>query len=280
MTPEIASELSRESGALEVARAYVVDSPDMAQLANEELRAIKVRIERVKQMKAGFVLPAKQIVSHAEALFDPPLEALAGAEVYLKEQLAGFRALEDRRAAEALRKRQEEERAARQEAERKAAAERARTEEIAREERKRAAELEAQRAAAEAEGNRKAAAKLAGEAAAAEERAKAAIENGEAKATQLELSASAALTTTEVPEPTVLDGFSMRDNWGAEIPPEYNEDQAKELVVAAIGAGRRDLLALVKLDMPSANKLAKALKGGFNVPGLRAVNRPVAASRK
>jgi hypothetical protein len=48
-------------------------------------------------------------------------------------------------------------------------------------------------------------------------------------------------------------------------------------IATAIAGGRTDLLALFKLDMSAANRLAKAQKKGMKVPGLQAVNRPVAA---
>jgi hypothetical protein len=110
MTPELASELSRETGALEVARAYVVDCSELAVAANNELKACKARTTRLKELKAGFVAPAKQIIANAEALFDPAIEANVAAEAYLKNQLTEFKALEDRRAEEARRARAEEER--------------------------------------------------------------------------------------------------------------------------------------------------------------------------
>lgn len=278
MTPELAGELQRETGALEVAQAYVVDSPQMAVAANDELKLIKARIVRLKELKAGFVAPAKQIIANAEALFDPPLTALSEGEKYLKLQLTQFTEAEERRAEEARRARETEERRLRQDAERKAASERARAEEVAREERRKAAEAEAVRVKAEAEGNAKAAARAAADAAAAEARANASIENGAAKALQLELSASAAPTTIVVPESTKLEGFSTRDNWTAELDSGLTEDHAKLMIVGAIAGGRHDLAPLLKLDMPAANKLAKALKKSMHAPGLRAVNRPVAAS--
>lgn len=279
MTPELAGELTRETGALEVAHAYVVDSPEMAKAANDELKLVKARIVRLKELKAGFIEPALTIRRNAEALFDPAIDANVASEKWLKDQLTGFTAQQQRLADEARRAREAEERAARQEGERKAAAERARSEEVAREERRRAAEAEAARAKAEAEGNRKAAAKAAAEAAAAEERAKASLENGEAKARTMELEGSAAPTTIVVPEPMKLDGFSTRDNWCAELKEGFDDEAVKRELCHAVAEGRTDLLALLKLDMTAANRLAKAQRKNMNAPGLLAVNRPVAASR-
>jgi hypothetical protein len=279
MTPELAGELARETGALAVAQAYVVDCAEMAVAANNELRACKARTTRLRELKAGFVAPAKQIIANAEALFDPAIEANIKAETYLKNQLTEFKMLEDRRAEEARRARVEEERRLRQEAEAKAAAERARAEEQAAAARKLAEEAEAKRLAAIAEGNKRAAAAAAAEKAKQEEKAQAAIETGEAKAQSAVLAASAAPTTTVIPARTELDGFSTRDNWVAELLPDRDEDGVKFEIANAIAGGRTDLLALFKLDMAAANRLAKAQKKAMKVPGLQAVNRPVAASR-
>lgn len=279
MTPETATTLQRETGALEVAQAYVVDSPEMADLANSELRLVKERTAKLKELKAAFVLPAKQIIGSAEALFDPPLAALDAAEKYLKGQLIAYTAEQARIADEARRARDAEERKRRQEAEAKAAAERAKAEEIAREERRKAEEAEKARVAALAEGNAKAAAKAASDAAAAEARGRAAIENAEVKATQIELAAVSMPSTVVVPEAQKLEGFSTRDNWVAELNDSVGEDQATLLIAQALAAGRTELLPLLKRDPAACNRLAKAQKKSMNVPGMRAVNRPVAASR-
>lgn len=279
MTPEIAATLQRESGALEVAQAFRVDSPDMAVFANSELKLVKERTARLKELKAGFVAPAKQIIGNAEALFDPPLAALDAAEKHLKGELTTWTAEQERIADEARRAREAEERKRRQEAEAKAAAERAKAEEIAREERRKAAEAEVARVKALAEGNAKAAAKAASDAAAAEQRGKAAIENAEVKATQIELASVSMPSTVVVPEPQKLEGFSTRDNWVAELNDSVTEDQATLLIAQAIATGRTDLLPLLKRDPAACNRLAKAQKKSMNVPGMRAVNRPIAASR-
>lgn len=279
MTPELATELQRETGALEVAHAYVVDSPAMAQEANKELKAVKIRILRMKELKAGFVAPAKTIIANAEALFDPPIKALTDAEQFIKIQLTVFQQLEERRIEDARRAREVGERLARQKAEQEAAAARARAEEEAREQRRRATEAEEARRKAEAEGNAKAAAKAAAEAAAAASRANAVEENAERKAQAIELAASALPSKVVEPEPVKLDGFSTRDNWVAELGDGFDDEAVKREICSAIGAGRLELLSLVKLDMPAANKLAKALKKNFHVPGLVSVNRPIAASR-
>ena len=49
--------------------------------------------------------------------------------------------------------------------------------------------------------------------------------------------------------------------------------------IEAIANGKNEFLSLLELDMKAANKLAKALEDHFNVPGLKARNDPVAATR-
>ena len=131
MQPEDYASLSREASAIEVAQAFVIDCQDMAESAGHELRAIKARLVKVKEMKTSFVKPAKEIIGNAEALFDPAIKALEESERIIKARLIEWTTEQERIAAEARRKAEEEQRKARQEAERIAAAERAKAEELA-----------------------------------------------------------------------------------------------------------------------------------------------------
>lgn len=286
MTPELAAELQRETGALEVARAYVITSPEIAGSANRELQAVKGRIARLKELKGGFVAPARTIIANAEALFDPAIQANVQAETHLKGALIVFQAEEQRKADEAKREREAEERRQRQVAEQQAAAERARAEEQARQARQKAEEAEQARRKAEADGNARAAAAAAAEAAKQQEKAAAAIETGEARAREVTLAAAAAQIAAPAPAPAALKGFSTRDNWTAELATATSEEDALRLIVeAATGVEaakflRPDLLAGLKLDWPTWNRIAKGLRAQMKVPGIRAVNKPVGASRK
>jgi hypothetical protein len=252
----------------------------LAQETNTELRSVKATIARVKEQKDGFVAPAKQIIANAHALFDPAIQALVAAEMHLKGQLTAYTEREDKRLEDARRAREAEERAARQKAAEDAAAVLARAEQEAQQRAREAAEAEARRKAAEDAGNDRAAKAAAAEKAKAEEQARAAIENGAAKAAEATLAASAFPANAVVPERVKIDGYSTRENFVAELDTGCTEDIAKDRIVAAIAAGRTDLRPLLALDMVAANRLAKALKGSMNVPGLRAVDRPVGTSRK
>lgn len=279
MTPEVYAELSREQGALEVAQAYTIDSPDMAVECNNELRSIKARLTRIKEIRKGFVEPARQIIANAEALFDPAIKSLESAEGFLKGQLTAWDAEQRRLADEARRQRDAEERKARQEAEAKAAAFRAKAEEEAKEQRRIAQEAERRRAEAEAEGRAKDAAKAAAEAAAAASKADSVIENAEAKAQGAVIEAQAAVAPA-APAPQKLAGFSARDNWVAELDARATEERAVAAIAAAIAGGRTELVQMLKLDWPALNKTAKAFKASANIPCIVSVNRPVATSRR
>lgn len=280
MTPEMAADLQRESRALELAKQYVIDDPEMAQAANDELRDIKRRLRLVDEWHDRFLAPLKQLRETTEAFFGPARAALKAAEAHLKNGLLDFQKKEQERIAAERRAREDAERKARQEAEQRAAAERARAEERAREERRKAEEAEAARKKAEAEGNARAARAAAAEAARANEAAAHAIESGEAKAAAAQLEAAAvAQAAAPVQEQTKLAGFGTRENYVAKFEPGKDEDQVKALVVAAIAGGRTDLLAVIALDMKAVGRIAKAQKKHFSVPGMVAKDEPVAASR-
>lgn len=281
MTPEMAADLQRESRALELARQYVIDSPDMARAANDELRDIKRRLKVVDDWHEKFLAPLKQLRETTESFFGPARKALKEAEQHLKAALLEFQRKEDERIAAERREREEAERRARQEAERVAAAERARAEAKAAEERRKAEEAERARLKAVAEGNARAAAAAAAEAAKAQERAAQAIENGEAKAAHAQLEAAAvAQAAAPVQQQTALAGFGTRENWVAEFAPGQDEDSVKVAIVTAIATARRaDLLAVLALDMKAVQRIAKAQKKHFNVPGMVAKDKPIAASR-
>ena len=278
MDEQTRSQLVSFETIMDVVNEFLIDSVDMANLANTELRAIKAKIVRVQEMRKGFTAPARQIIAHAEELFDPAIKALQQAEVVLKERLGLFAQAQQRLVDEERRKREAEERHIRQEAEAKAAAERAKAEEQAREMRRQADEAaEAQRKAV-AEGNAKAAAKAAAESARLEEEARARQQEGEIKAAQTQLEAAASVQA-QAPAAVAakIDGFAMRDNWQVELE---RDEQHAVTQIAAVLASKPELVGLLSLNMSAANKMAKALKQNMNVPGLRAVNKQTAVSRK
>jgi len=105
------------------------------------------------------------------------------------------------------------------------------------------------------------------------------VEEGEARAQQATLQAAAS-GPVAVAAPAKIAGFSSRDNWVADFEPGKTEDDVKLWIIKAIvTGGRNDLLSLISLDAGAVKRLAKALRVNFNVPGMKAVNKPVAASR-
>lgn len=272
--------------ALEV-DSYVIDSAPMAELANTALRQSIERIAVIKEWKGGFVAPARQIIANAEALFDPAIAARQSFVAGIRGKLSAWTMEQQRLADEARRKAAEEERRVRQEAEQKAAAERARAEQVAAEQRRQAEAAEAARQKALAEGNAREAAKHAAAAAKLDEKAHATLANAEVKANETVMAAEAAIATAApvIAAPLAPKGFGMRDNWKGEMLPGHAEADVVRAIVAAIAGVpadalvRPDLLPLLDLNTSNADKLAKALKKAFNVPGMQAVNRQTSVSR-
>jgi hypothetical protein len=284
MTPEIAAELQREQGALDVAQAYAITgTPEeqnfLATEANKELRTVKARVTRLKE-KAGFVAPAKQIIANAEALFDPAINANLAAEKYLKDQLTGYDGSASALAAEALRAREAEERRARQEADAKAAAERARAEEqAAARKRKLAEEAEAKRCrdrrgqqARESRRRRRREGE-AGRAGSRRDRER----RGEGHGSPV--GRVAAPTTTCHARAAEARRILHARELGRRTRHRRERGRREARALPGDRRGPPDLLSLLALDMAAANRLAKAQKKNMNAPGLQAVNRPVAASR-
>lgn len=284
----------RESNGLVVeAEACEIDCAEMAQLAKGNLDKVIAFKKFLKAEKLDYVRPAKEIIAKAEAVYDAHIEAAERAEgIYRKRlgeyQLAAQKVIEDLR-----RKQQEEERRRREEAERQAAAARARAEQAAAEARRKAeAEAEAQRKA-EAEGNQRAAREAAARRAKAEEEERQRTEAAERDAERIRMEAAATTPTTIVPEVEKIGGLGMRDNWVTELTAASPE-KALELICQAVCGvrvadgeravltelKRTDLLTVIKFDESAANRLARALKANFNVPGYRAVNRPSTVNRK
>lgn len=274
---DLTNALRRDETALAVAQAYVIDSPEMASLCNDELRSVIARTAALNKWRDKFIAPAKQIIENARALFNPALAALEASEKLLRGELQRWTNEQKRLADDARVKAEAEERRLRQEAEATAAAERARAHQQAEEQRRQAAAAEETRQKAVAAGNAKAAAAAAAEAAKCNERAAATLENANAKANEAIVAVQAALPVVAAPEK--VGGFSLRDNWKLELLPGQDERAALPLIVAAIAGGRVELLALLTLNMSAGDKLAKALKQATNVPGMHAVNRQTSMSR-
>ena len=272
--------LAQAQAIIAEANGLVVDSLPMAEHANGVLRDIKARRSRIEEMHNDIVNPVKLALANAKKWFMPSLDAHDQAEQIVKGKLAAFTKQEQARAAAEQKARDEAARRAREEAEQKAAAERARAAAAAAEARRKAEEAAERERKAREEGNARAAAAAAAERAKQEENERQRIAEGERKAAEAQLTAAAAAkNAAPVQEAAKVDGFSLRDSWGAELAQGTEEDEAKLAIARAIAAGRHELLALIKIDTTTANKMAKALKKNFNVPGMCAINNPVPVSR-
>lgn len=316
VTPEI-RQAATSTGALAVAQAWEIDSPEMAQALADERRNWAARIDKLEAMKKDLFSPVKlameQMRTKLSAWFDAPLADLNAARDLAQTKLLAWQKSEEGRVAREKAAAEAEARRIRQEAEKKAAEERAKAAELERQKNERArAEAEAKakaeaeaRAAAErarlareagdkeaariaAEEQRKAEAEARNRAAAeakATAEAEAAASNGAAKASALEAQAAAASSAVaHVAEVAKIAGQAMKANWVAVLEDGVTEDQAKLRIIHAIAGGRSDLMPLLVLDTAPRgplNKLAAALKDAMTVPGFKAKNIPsLAGSRK
>lgn len=294
MTDEIRTSLRQGEGYLDVASAYEIATHADAQLAVNERNDCLKAIDRLKELKKGFIAPAKQIIANAEALFDPAIDGYSQSVTLLNTRIREWQQKENARIAAETAAREEEQRRARQEAERIAAEQQARAQQIAAQKQREAEEAERERQAAEAAGNTQAAADAAAAKASATEAANAALEDGTAKAQEAHLQVAAVATASAPPPNQKLAGNSLRENYVAKLRPNLTENQAKALIVLAAvlppnpdgsphdlaKLARPELLAMLKLDLGALNKMSKALKGAFNVPGFEAVDEPIVAGSK
>lgn len=268
--------LRAAEGTIEVARSVVIDCPEMAELANNELRDVIARKNAVSGWKKKFVQPARDIIKNAEALFGTAEKRLEESEAHLRGLLTDWTKKEAVRVAAEQRRLEEIARKERAEAEARAAAERARAEQASVEKRREAEAAEEARRQAEADGDKRAAQAAAAQSARLREEAVSRVDAGEAKAQEVQLVAAAAAPVA-APKAATPSGFALRDNWGAEYAK--NEEHALQAIVEAIGKGRVELYGYLKIDMSAASKTAKALKERLNIPGIKAVNNQTSVSR-
>ena len=280
------------------AQAYNIDCAETAEMANAELKSVKVRLRQVEEMESDFVAPAKLMLANVKKWFQPSKDALAQAEGILKGKLLTWQNTERERIAAEARAREDAARKAKAEADQKAAADRARAEEAERRARQEAAIAEAAKKKAQEEaeaarraGDKEAAAKAereakarAAEQAKKEEQERAAREEGERKAREAAVESAAReqaareATAAAATAPATLKGFGQADNWVTELAVPAEADAIK--LIAAALPEHPEYIALLKLDMVAARRQGTSLKAHFNIPGLKCTNQPKAVSRK
>ncbi|AOJ69362.1 hypothetical protein [Burkholderia savannae] len=244
------------TNALEMAKAYTIDSADMRDLAARELTKIKGLQKDVEAKRKGITQPIDAAKKAVMDLFRAPTDYLEQAEALLKKAIQGY----DR------------------EQERLRIAEQARLEEAARQERARleqeaaareaAAQAEAQAIQRQAEqaaaaGDVESAARLNAE---AESR----VEQGAAEVATLQTTATL-VTAPVVAAPVRTAGVSTRKVWKAEV--------SDKLALIRYVAAHPEYVDLLDANMPAVNKIALALKKNCPLDGVHVFEDDVIAAR-
>ncbi len=191
-------------GMLVVAQAYEIDSPDMYQLAAQELSKIKARYKAINDARLSITRPMDEAKKRVMAFFDQPLKPLKAAESFLKKVMLDW----DQKQERIRQEKEAEARKAQEEARKKAEAE---------------AEAARKKAEEAAKGN--------DEQAAAEARAKA--EEAQAQQEALE-HAPAPVVMPDTPK---VKGLSKRQKWSAEVTDF-------EALVKAVAEGKAPITLL------------------------------------
>lgn len=243
--------------ALATAKAYVIDSPEMYEMAAGELQQIKTLQKGVEKQRTDITGPMNAALKAVNALFKAPSDWLDQAEAVLKRSMLGYQQAEEARRREAQRI-----------AEAAAAAERARiAAAAAAAEAAARAEAEALRKQAEEakkQGDVESAARLASQ---AESR----VEEGAVTAQEL------AQTKELISAPTVekivpkVSGISTRKIWKVEV--------TDKLAFVKYIAEHPEYLELVEPNTPAVNKLGLALKQACPLAGVRVYEDEQLASR-
>jgi multidrug efflux pump subunit AcrA (membrane-fusion protein) len=230
---------NRAEFAMRNASDFVIDSPEMFQIASDDLKLVKGLQKEVEDKRTSITGPLNQAVKAVNDLFRAPKDYLDRAESMLKRAMVSWTTEQERIAAEARAKAEAE---ARSERERLAAIEREQAETA-----RRAAE-EAQ-AAAEAGDDQAAAAAMAAAQAAQEQAAVAA------------LTAQVVTVAPAVEAPAKVAGISGRVTYSAEVTDLL-------ALVKAVAAGQAPLEAL-QADMKFLGAQARAFKkAGQLYPGV------------
>jgi hypothetical protein len=242
--------------ALNMAKAYEIDSAEVRDLAAQELIKVVSLKKKVEEQRKAITKPIDAAKTAVMDLFRQPTNYLEQAETILKGAIQAFDRAENQ----------------------KRIAEQARLEELARQER---ARLEQEAAARDAAARAEAAEiqRKADEAAAAgrvedaarlEAEASSRVEQGAAEVTMLQQTAtlvSAPMTAA----PRVTSGVSTRKVWKAEV--------SDKLALIRYVAEHPEYVDLLDANMPAVNKIALALKANCPLKGVRVFEDSVIAAR-
>jgi hypothetical protein len=222
------------------ARAIVIDSTDMLEIANDELGAIKKKWTALEDKRTSLVKPLNDVVKGINDLFRQPLADLVEGEKIIKGAILTYTVEQERIAREA-----------REELERKAREQR----ELAEKQEREAREQLQMVATSGTDEDVEAAQSLLAE---AEE--KTAVVN--------------APVFYVAPSPK-LAGTSVRKTWKARLP-ETDDDKLKAL---AFIIANPQYLHLVEFSQTECNKLAVAMKRHMKIDGIVAYEDAAVAAR-
>lgn len=251
--------LGRETtSTLAVARATEIDSPELYELAAEDLKRVKARFKELETQRKAITKPLDEAKEKVMALFRAPLDQLSQAEATLKRNMLAFTTAEKKRADE------EQARIARE-----AAAEQARIAAAARNKEREAAAL--LQAAQDAQAAQAAMGGQDPKSAAEDVETLAQAAQAASEAQALAQAASVMTVPVVAPARSRVAGLSARVLWDAELTD----------IVALCRhiAENPEMCDLVQLNAQTARQMAGAMKQNLNIPGIKAVSRESLASR-
>lgn len=243
--------------ALATAKSYVIDCPDMYEMAAGELQQIKTLQKGVEKQRTDITGPMNTALKAVNSLFKGPSDWLDQAETILKRAMLTYQQAEEAKRREAQRI-----------AEAAAAAERARiAADAAAAEATARAEAEALRKRSEEaqkQGDTEAAARLASQ---AESR----VEEGAVAVQELRQTKDLVSAPTAERSVPKVSGLSTRKVWKVEV--------TDKLAFVKYIAEHPEYLELIEPNTPAVNKLGLALKHACPVAGVRVYEDEQLASR-
>ncbi len=103
LIPTAAQLDAQASGGLASAKEFAIDSPEMFEIAGEELRAIKANQKAVEEARLQITAPLNQSLRAANALFVAPAEKWLEAERVIKHAMLTYTTQQEAKAQEARR---------------------------------------------------------------------------------------------------------------------------------------------------------------------------------
>lgn len=242
---------------LDSARSLVIDSPEMEQVAADELGRIKRRYRELEDERLEITRDIDAAKKKIMDKYRTPLDYLSQAESAIKRSIGAYRkVLEDRR-REQQRLADEEARRVREKLENEARAAREKAEREAAETRRKAEEAAAAGRAAEAE-------RLAA-------KADSKLAAGDAKADSLMQAAAAAPTSVIVPSVPKASGVHTVTRYSAKV--------TNKAALVAFIAQTPMFLHLLDANQSALDAQARALKDQFAIPGVELVRTETVSAR-